>query len=160
MADLLILDLAAIPGESILEGHKDKIELMSFSHNVAQLIIAAPSNTKRTSGRPTHGNLMVTKKFDLASCKLVDYCNQAKLIPTLKLTVAQENAGVIQVYLTYDCTDVLVTSVNHSGGGGVPMETIAFDYAKITWTYTKQGTAVSPAGNDSCIWDLTTNMPK
>jgi type VI secretion system secreted protein Hcp len=160
MADLLILDLAAINGESILEGYKDKIELLSFSHNVSQRIIAEPSNTKRTSGRPTHGNLSVTKKFDLASCKLIDYCNQAKLIPTLKLTVAQENAGVIQVYLTYDCTDVLVSSISHSGGGGVPTESIQLDYAKITWTYTKQATGVSPAGNDSCIWDLTTNMPK
>jgi len=160
MSDVLILDLAAINGESILEGYKDKIEIFSFSHSVSQAIIAEPSNTKRTSGRPNHGNLTITKKFDLATCKLIDYCNQAKVIPTLKLTVAQENAGVIQVYIVYDCKDVLVSSISIGGGGGVPTETVTFDYAKITWTYTKQATAVSPAGNDSCIWDLTTNMPK
>jgi len=160
MSDVLVLELAGINGESILEGHKDKIELASFHHTVSQKIIAEPSNTKRTSGRPTHGNLTVEKRFDLASCKLIDYCNQAKLIATLKLIVAQENAGKIQPYLVYDCTDVLVSQISVSGGGGVPTETVTFDYAKITWTYTKQATAVSPAGNDSCIWDLTTNMPK
>lgn len=160
MADIYILDLTGINGESNIEGYKDKIQLITFSHGVSQPIIADPSNTKRTSGRPNHRDLSVTKTLDLASCKLIDYCNEAKVITTLKLTVAQENGGVLIPYLVVDCTDVLVSSVSYSGSGLVPSESVTFDYAKITWTYTLQATAVSKGGNDSCIWDRATNMPK
>ena len=100
------------------------------------------------------------KTLDLASCKLIDYCNQAKVIATLKLTVAQENGGELIPYLVIDCTDVLVSAISYSGGGMVPTENVSFDYSKITWTYTLQATAVSKGGNDSCIWDRATNMPK
>ena len=160
MADIYILDLAGINGESNIEGFKDKITLTSFSHSVAQPIVADPSNTKRTSGRPNHDELTVSKRLDLASCKLIDYCNEAKVIATLKLTVAQENGGVLIPYLVVDCTDVLVSRISYSGAGMVPSETISLDYSKITWTYTLQATAVSKGGNDSCILDRATNMPK
>jgi type VI secretion system secreted protein Hcp len=160
MADIYILDLTGIPGESNIEGYKDKITLTSFSHGVAQPIVADPSNTKRTSGRPNHQELSVTKTLDLSSCKLIDYCDQAKVITALKLTVAQENGGELIPYLVVDCTDVLVSSISYSAGGMVPSESITFDYSKITWTYTLQATAVSKGGNDSCIWDRATNMPK
>jgi type VI secretion system secreted protein Hcp len=160
MADIYILDLTGINGESIIEGYKDKIQLESWGHRVAQPIVADPSNTKRTSGRPNHDEFEVTKTADLATCKLIDYCNQAKVITALKLTVAQENGGVLIPYLVIDCTDVLVSSVRYSGDGAVPSEVVLFDYAKITWTYTLQATGVSKGGNDSCIWDRATNMPK
>lgn len=159
--DVLILDLAGIEGESTLTEYKDKIQILSYSHGVAQQIVGDATNTKRTSGRPNHQDLTVTKFIDLASCKLIDHCNQATVIATLKLTVGQENAGTVIPFMVYDATNVLVSSVSvGGGGGGVPQETVTFNYTKMTWTYTAQATAVAKGGNDSAIWDLALNEPK
>ena len=52
--DVIILDCGAIAGESQLTDYIGKIELLSFSHGVAQQITGDQSNTKRTSGKPNH----------------------------------------------------------------------------------------------------------
>jgi type VI secretion system secreted protein Hcp len=157
--DIIVLDLgAAIKGECTLDGYKDKITLLSYSHGVAQPITGDPGNQKRTSGRPVHQDITVTKLMDLSSCVLVDYCNQAKPIAELKLIVGQENAGVLNPYLTMDAKDLVVSS--HStggGGGGVPQETVTFNYASISWTYKPQNKSVTTAGQDAAKWNLATN---
>jgi len=157
--DVLVLDLGdAIKGECTLADYVGKITLLSYSHGVAMQITGDATNTKRTSGRPNHQDFTVTKHIDLSSCVLIGHCNAATVIPTLKLTVGQENGGTVIPYMIYQATNVLVSSVSvGGGGGGVPQETVTFNYTKMTWTYTVQGSSVDKKGNDSTIWDLTTN---
>src|SRR3954463_8008903 len=98
--DVIILDCGTdIKGESLLSDYKDKIEILSFSHGVAQQITGDQSNQKRTSGKPNHQDFTITKYMDLASCGLIDACNQAKLLPTVKLTVGQNDAGKVIPYV-------------------------------------------------------------
>jgi type VI secretion system secreted protein Hcp len=157
--DIIILDLgAAIKGECTLDGYKDKINLMAYNHGVSQPITGEPGNQKRTSGRPVHQELVITKLMDLASCVLVDYCNQAKPIADVKIVVGQENAGVMNPYMTIEAKDCVVS--HHStgaGGGGVPTETVSFNYSSISWTYKPQNKSVSTAGQDAAKWNLATN---
>src|SRR5579864_3320674 len=117
MADVIILD-CGIAGESQIDGYAGKIELLSFSHGVAQQITGDQSNQKRTSGKPNHQDFTVTKYVDLASCNLIDYCNQAKPLASVKVTVGQNESGKVNPILVYTLTNALVSSVSVGGGGG------------------------------------------
>ena len=157
--DIIILDCGSdIAGESTVDGYKDKIELLSFSHGVAQQITGDQSNQKRTSGKPNHQDFTITKYIDLASCKLIDYCNQAKPITSVKVTIGQNENGTVNAFLVYTMTNALVSSVSvGGGGGGKPQETVTFNYTKLAWDYKKQTSAVGDSGNGSAKWSLETN---
>jgi type VI secretion system secreted protein Hcp len=157
--DVLILDCGSdVKGECKLSDYTDKIELLSYSHGVAQQITGDQSNTKRTSGKPNHQDFTVTKYVDLSTCKLIDYCNQAKPLATITVTVGQNDNGAVVKYFTYTFTNALISSVSvGGGGGGKPQETVTFNYTKMTWTYKQQKEEVGSSGSDSAIWDLSTN---
>jgi type VI protein secretion system component Hcp len=61
-------------------------------------------------------------------------------------------------YLKITLSDVIVSSVQISGGGEVPMESVTFNYGKIEWEYTKQNIKGGAAGGKSTgSWDLAKN---
>jgi type VI secretion system secreted protein Hcp len=161
--DALFLDLtsAKIDGECLVTGHIKSIEVLSFSHGVAQQITGDQSNTKRTSGKPNHQDFTVTKYMDLASATIIDHCNQAKVIPTAKFTVGQTEAGKVDEVMLITMTNALVSSYSvGGGGGGKPQETVTFNYTKIDWAYKAQKSDVSDAGTSKAVWDLATSTAK
>jgi type VI secretion system secreted protein Hcp len=156
--DVLILDCDAVKGECTLTDYKDKIELLSFSHGVAQQVTGDASNQKRTSGKPNHQDFTVTKYVDLASCGLIDHCNQAKLLAKVVITVGQNDSGKVNPFLVYTLHNALISSVSvGGGGGGKPQETVTFNYSKIQWDYKLQKTDVSTPGKNEAKWSLETN---
>ena len=157
--DVLILDCGeVIKGECKLDGYADKVEILSFSHGVAQQITGDQSNQKRTSGKPHHQDFTITKFVDLASCNLIDSCNQAKVIPLVKITVGQNETGVVNPFMIYQLTNALISSVSiGGGGGGKPQETVTFNYTKIDWAYKQQVGAGTLSGTNSAVWNLETN---
>lgn len=156
--DVLILDAGDIKGECTLTDYKDKIELLSFSHGVAQQITGDQSNQKRTSGKPNHQDFTVTKYVDLATASLIDYCNQAKPLASIKIIVGQNENGAVNAIMTYTMTNALVSSISvGGGGGGKPQETVTFNYTKIQWDYKLQAAAVSDSGKNAAKWSLETN---
>ena len=157
--DILIMDMGTtIKGESTQTDFKDKIELLSFSHGVAQQITGDQSNQKRTSGKPNHQDFTVTKYMDLATCSLIDYCDQAKPIPLVTVIIGQNEEGKINQIVTYAMKNVLISSYSvGGGGGGKPQETVTMNYTAITWTYKPQQAAGAATGQTSAAWDLTTN---
>jgi type VI secretion system secreted protein Hcp len=157
--DVLILDCGdAIKGESTMTGYTDKIEVLSYSHGVAQQITGDQSNQKRTSGKPNHQDFTITKYLDLSTPSLIDYCDQAKPIPSVVLTIGQNENGAVNAYMTYTLTNALVSSVSAGGGGGgKPQETVTFNYTAIAWAYKLQTAAVGDSGTNSATWNLATN---
>jgi type VI secretion system secreted protein Hcp len=55
--------------------------------------------------------------------------------------------------ISYRLQDVVVESLQHSGGGAVPIESLSLAFAKVTWTYT------DASGTTSGSWNLTANTP-
>jgi type VI secretion system secreted protein Hcp len=157
--DILIMDTGGtIKGESTLTDFKDTIELLSYSHGVSQQITGDQSNQKRTSGKPNHQDFTVTKYMDLATCSLIDYCDQAKPIPDVKVIVGQNEEGKTNQIMVYEMKNALVSSYSvGGGGGGKPQETVTLNYTSIAWTYKPQQAAGSATGQTSAAWDLTTN---
>jgi len=147
-----------IKGESTVDGYKDKVELLSYSHGVAMQITGDQSNQKRTSGKPNHQDFTVTKYIDISSCKLIDTCNNGTVIPEVKIFVLQKEGEANNPYITYDMKNVVISSVSvGGGGGGKPQETVTLNYASMTWTYKPQKVEGTVSGQDSAKWSLATN---
>ena len=158
--DVIIMDCGStdIKGECQLDGYADKVELLSFSHGIAQQITGDQSNTKRTSGKPNHQDFTVTKYQDLASCQLINFCNWAKPIPELKIILGQNDNGKVTKTFEYTLKNALVSSLSTGGGGGgKPQETVTFNYTAITWDYAVQKSDVTDSGHGSAKWNLATN---
>ncbi len=49
-------------------------------------------------------------------------------------------------YMTYIMAKTLVSSISVGGSGDIPIETVTFNYTKLTWTYITQDKAMAPDG--------------
>ena len=148
-----------VKGESTLDGFKDHIEIMSFTHGVSNPVQAGTSNTGRTTGRPNLGELAITKQLDATSPALNFYCCQAKDIGTVVLKLVRQDEATKQnlKYMEYKLEKTIVSSVSVGGSGDIPFEQVTFNYAKLTWTYNPQAKEVGSKGNIPKWWDQETN---
>ena len=156
--DVMIIDFGTtIPGESTLTDFAQKVEVLSYSHGVAQQITGDQSNQKRTSGKPNHQDFTITKYLDLASAPLIAACNAATILPTVTFTVGQNENGKVNQYWIVVLTNVLISSLSQGGGGGgKPQETVTLNYSAISWAYKLQTAAVGDQGTASATWNLAT----
>ena len=160
--DAIILDLGAeIKGQCMLEGYADKIEVMSYSHNVAMQVTNDVSNAERTSGKPYVGEMSLTKFLDQSTPTLNQYCCAGKSIPEAKVVVgrnAAESSGQMMPYITYTLTNAIISNLSVSGGsGGKPVETLSLNFTKIKWELTAQDAKGGKKGTAATAWDLAAN---
>ncbi len=156
--DAILLDIPDIKGESNIKGYEDKIQVLSFSHSVAMQVTGDVSNTERTSGRPNHQDLTITKYVDLATCPLIAACNAGTNLKKVTLTVGRNDAGAVLPYLVYTLENTIVSSASlSSGGGDRPTETFTLNYTKISWAFTEQKGDMGKKGNNGAVWDLAKN---
>ncbi len=160
--DVIILDLGdTIKGDSVLTGFVDKIEVMSYSHNVAMQVTNDVSNKERTSGKPHVGEFTVTKFVDGATPVLNEYCCAGKEVPEVKITCARnagDDAGAVMPLIIYTLSNAIISNVSVSGGaGGKPVETLSFNFVKIKWEVTSQKSDGSKEGTAATTWDLAAN---
>lgn len=160
--DAIILDLGdTIKGDSVLEGYADKIELMSYSHNVAMQVTNDVSNKERTSGRPHIGEFTVTKFLDGSTPTLNEYCCAGKSIPTATVSVGRnsgDDSGKIVPLIVYTLSNAIISNVSVSGGsGGKPVETLSLNFTSIKWELTSQKTDGTKEGTAAATWDLSNN---
>ncbi|AGI24846.1 Hcp family type VI secretion system effector [Pseudomonas sp. MT3] len=160
--DAILLDLGDdIKGDSLLAGFEDKIEIMSYSHNVAMQVTNDVSNSERTSGKPHIGEFTLTKFVDTSTPTLNEYCCSGKAIPTAILTIgrnAAEGDGKVMPFITYTLNNVVLSNVSVSGGaGGKPVETLSLNFTKIKWELTAQKDDGSKEGTAASTWDMAAN---
>ncbi|MFL9988762.1 Hcp family type VI secretion system effector [Paraburkholderia sediminicola] len=161
--DSIILDLGSdIKGECTLQGYTDKIELMSYSHNVAMQVTNDVSNSERTSGKPHIGEFTVTKFIDVSTPTLNEYCCAGKALASATVIVgrnAAEGDGKIMPFITYTLSNVVLSNVSVSGGAGSkPVETLSLNFTKIKWELTAQKDDGSKEGTAASTWDLAANV--
>lgn len=157
--EYILLDIPDYVGESTLEGFDKKIELLSYSWGVSNPVQPSPSNVGRTTGRPNFSELVVAKKMDSTSAILADDCASAKNLGTVKMFLARQDeaAGENLIYMTYELSNSLISSVSVSGGGDIPIESISFNYSAINWIYKAQKTEAGQAETIARGWDQATN---
>lgn len=154
----IYLKILSIKGDSDVDGHKTEIELLSFSHGVSQTVTGDVSNTQRTSGRPNHQDMVVTKYVDKSSPTLNQNCCEAKNLGEMTITVTRNDQGKTLDFLIYKIKDVVISSVSTGGGGGgKPVETLSLNYSHISWTVVVQKKEGGKEGEVVGKWNLATN---
>lgn len=157
--DVIILDMgSSITGESSLTNYTGKMELLSFSHGVAMQITGDISNTERTSGKPNHQDMTVTKYLDAASPVLSQNCCQGTGFPQVDIIIGRNDSGKVIELMRYTMKNVLISSISVGGGGGdKPVETVTLNYNDIAWKFTSQKSSVGQNGVVNGTWNLATN---
>jgi len=146
------LKIDGIPGESSDEGHKDWINLESWSWGATQTGTSGGGG----AGKVSVDSFSFGKTVDKASPKLFESLTTGKHLKdaTLELCLSNEVGSRSLCYLTIKLSDVLVSSYQIGGSGGdVPTDQFSLNFSKIEFEYTPQkedGTLDTPvnAGYD------------
>jgi len=156
------LKIGTIPGESTDEKHKDWIQILSYSHSMAQAGGNGASATGgRTAGSVDVHDFSVVKTLDKASPKLALACCNGEHLPHVTVELCRAGKDK-QKYMEYKLSDAVVSAVRPGGSAhgsdSLPLEEVSFRFSKIEWTYTAiDNQSGQPKGNVSGYWDLAQN---
>lgn len=130
------LKIDGVPGESADAGHKDWINLESWSWGATQ----AGTGGGGGAGKVSVDSFSFGKTVDKASPKLFESLTTGKHIKDVTLELCRPNEdGRLQCYLTIKLTDVLVSGYQIGGSGGdVPTDQFSLNFAKIEFEYKPQ----------------------
>jgi type VI secretion system secreted protein Hcp len=150
----MFLKIDGIEGESLDDKHKSEIQLLSFSFGATQSG-SAGVGTGSGAGKVHLQDLQFSKYLDKASPKLFDACCVGKHTPKVTL-VCRKAGGTQQEYLKYTLSEVLVSSVSHSGSGSelLPLETVSLNFSKIEMEYKPQDEKGQLGGVVKAGWDV------
>ena len=155
------LKIDGVPGEATDDGHKDWINLLSFSQSISRSVDPT-SGGGGGSSVAQFEDVQFTKYLDKATPLLMLHCANGQHIREAILVCRKAgNAGEEPVeYYKITMTDILVTSVSTGGSAGdsVPTETLSLNFSKIEWEYVPQsadGTTEPPIKTG---WDLKLNQ--
>jgi len=160
MASDTFLLIDGIKGESTDDGHKDWIEIDSFNWGVSQAASAtASSQGGASTQRADFQDLSIVKAMDSSSPLLNKACWGGTHIDKVTLELNRAAGDKKQKYMVYELFEVFITSVSVGGGGGIPTESVTFNYGEIKTTYTKQNRKGGGGGGEiPSGWSLIKNI--
>ncbi len=153
MAVDMFLKLEGIKGESKDAGHKDEIHIESFSWGLTQqgsFNVGGGGG----AGKVNVHDISISKALDKSSPTLMLHCCNGKHIASGLVTFRKAGEKPLE-YLKIKLTDILVSSVQHSGSGhgDVLSENLSLNFAKFEVEYFEQkkdggGTPAGQMGYD------------
>ncbi len=159
MAGDCFLKIEGIPGESTDDKHKEWIEVLSYSSGVAQMAAGDRSTGGAASGgRCSHQDFSIVKELDKTSPTIDLFCCNGNHIKKVALELCRATGDKTK-YMEYIMEDVIISSVSiGGGGGGLPTESVTFNYGKITWNYIQTDHETGEVkGNIQKYWSLILN---
>lgn len=145
------LRIGDIKGESIEKGHKDWIDINSFSWNITNT-----GTTQYGGGRATFAPFSWTQQLDKSVPPMFVGVASGKRYPRATLDV-QDTAKSTGVFFQMEFDDVLLTQLNITGSGGYPDVAAAFEFSKITMTYRPTNLDGSLGAPIVGGWDMKSN---
>lgn len=173
----LFLQLDGITGESLDEFHENEIELIGWNWQGGKEAAESITNDapydigqgKSRSANTKVGDITVTKRCDLASVTLAQYCALGTPIPSGVITcrkyAALQGSGLEFVaYLVIKLNRVMIRSVHfdiQSGEkeGGEVTETVKLNFEQVEIEYLMQKNRGTPGGGVCFAWDIGKHKP-
>jgi type VI secretion system secreted protein Hcp len=163
MAVSFLLDITAIPGESVdpNSAYNQKIEIDGWSFGASQSGIMQ-AGSGRATGKVSVQDFTFTKHADKSSPKVLEQCATGDHIQAATLIARRtgQTGGGLTPYLNVIFTDLIISSYQTSGSNGdsgLPAEHISFNFTKIQYQYTPQNQGKS-LGTLSASYDLKTSQ--
>jgi type VI secretion system secreted protein Hcp len=158
MATDAFLHLDGVTGESTDDAYKTWIEILSFSWGLSNPTTPGSATGGSGAGKVSLSDFSISKTLDSSSPSLFKNCCSGMHYATG--TIKLRKAGGSQlVYLTYNLTQVFVSSYSIGSSGEVPIESVSFSCGSVQMLYDAQAstgkdTKPLPAG-----WSVITNKP-
>jgi len=155
MATLYHLEMDGVKGESVKDGHKDQIEVESFSWGITNQKSASAVGGK-SGGVSVPHDFTVTKTVDKSSAKFLDSVVTGKHFPTVNVYLSRVGSGKkAEDYLTIKFTEVMITGYHLGGSPGADTgsESISFTYSTMNFDYKQQKADGSHVGAGTSNFD-------
>jgi type VI secretion system secreted protein Hcp len=161
MALEAFLKIEGIPGESRKDGHKDEIDILSFSFGASNPTTVG-KGTGAGASQVSISSFNIMKMTDLSSTAFFLRCAKGEHIPLATVTLRKSGGTNPLEYLQYKFSKVYVDSIQWSGSSGgddSPAESLSLAFEKVEIVYSSQnddGTAKKTVGSG---WDVPTGTP-
>ena len=163
MLDLsIVLENNILIGESKIIGFENQVDVAHANHEIKMPTSSDKSTTMRTSGRLTHGHMILTVRMSKAVPKMLECCAKGENIGNVGLTFLRMANGNLVPYAVYQMSNVFIARIelktdysSVSGSGNVtdsslPWYEVALDYTSIGFDYTEFGSDGQAVGTVSC----------
>lgn len=163
MAIDYFLEISGIKGECTDARHKDWIELVEFSIGVDHAITGSfSSGGSQLAERANFKLFTITKTIDAGTPKFFLFCANGAPLPklTVHLCRATGEKATYMAYTFENChVQRFISLAERTNGQNLPMERVAFSYAKLTVEYfrTDHASARLLGSGGRTYWDQTTN---
>ena len=156
-ASNIILQISGIDGESLIEGHEDEIDILTWSwgiSNSSQNIVGSGRNAGRAIVKP----LVVTKYIDKASPDLALKVLTGEFIAEATLFVRKAGEFPLD-YLKITMSNVEIANFSTGGSGGEDRltESISMIFSKVCYEYIPQEFSGEAGAAIEACWDTTMN---
>jgi type VI secretion system secreted protein Hcp len=152
------LKIGDIKGESVDDGHKDWINLLSVSQSITRPMSAGVSGSTRHRATTTFGDIVCVKEVDASTPKLQEAIADGTNFPKVEIDLCTSSEGGKRItYLKWDLKNVRVTSYSVSGateGGDKPTEQISLNYEEIKQVYDKLDKQNKSQGKVEYTWKI------
>jgi type VI secretion system secreted protein Hcp len=158
MAVDMFLKLDGIAGESAQKGHKDEIEVLSFSWGVSHAAPAVLHGGHGRAGRAEPSDLSFLMRTSKASPTLMLACATGKHLKQGIFVIEKAGETPFPFY-TLTLTDVLVSSFQASGsdGGDFPVESISLAFRTLRLKEVAQSPKGTPGDTVETAFDFGRN---
>lgn len=158
--DTIILQFKDVKGNTVIDGFKDGIQLMSFTHSVSMQMNSDTANTERTLGRPMFSEFSATKMTDQATPALYAACAAGTKLGDATISIGRNEGGKFMLQMKYVLTNAMIANISTGGGGSDMLDSLSINFSAMTSQYTQQNPDSTLAGTAPFGWDLSTNTPK
>jgi type VI secretion system secreted protein Hcp len=144
-----------IKGDSVVEGHKDELQIQSFSWGVSNSG-SRHMGTGGGTGKGNFGDMSVMMFTDRSSPALMLAVGTGAHIDTATLVVRKAGGDEAVDFLKFTMTDCLVSSWSTSGSNGSDVSTDSFsvNFAHVQFEFVPQGAAGGAEGSVSHAFDI------
>ena len=159
----IYMDYDGIKGDVEESEHTKWIELDTFHWGVGRTVsMATGSGVDRRPGFPAFGEVVITKKNDISSGKLMKEAvlGEGKEV---KIHFVRSSSNSSDKYLELELKDVAISSMEQqqkNGDSSRPVEQLTLSYQEFEFTFTGEESDLEESGPNRFGFDLKTAKPK
>jgi type VI secretion system secreted protein Hcp len=145
-----------IDGAVTASGFEKWIEIDSFQWGVGRGIGSAQgSSGNREASTPSISEIVVTKKEDDSTGKLLQECYNGVGTATVTITFVRTGSPAV-AYLSFILSNVMISGLSLSSGGDRPAESISLNFTKIEVDIIPQNADGTAGSKFPVTYDLAT----
>ena len=155
MAVNMFLKLDGVAGESTHKGHKDEIEVLSFSWGVAHPV-PVTHGERRRAGRPQASDINFVMRVNKSSPTLMLACATGRHLKEGLFVIETTGEAPFPFYKA-TLTDVIITSYQTSGGGETPIDSFSLNFRTLRLRETTPDAKGGPGESVETAFDFARN---